>query len=249
LALHDQTLGIVLAAIGTGLGAVGFLVCLIRIGTRAGLLLATTVLCALVLVAAITFVGNRDDSSDRSRRAEVNLRGHGLAPRTREERLVAEHILDHADDPDSVEFVEWGPHALASNPADRELFSEKLGFFWLGCLSEENRRDQARKIEALVRIRFRCHQAGAHGKAQYDELWCILNGKVFVPDIGLLGLVMRNGPATALSGIAGGCPNYGLEKWKERLIDTARREGVNRDPGAGGGKDARADEVIQEGRR
>jgi hypothetical protein len=261
--LHDQTIGIVLAGIGTGLGAVGFLLCLRRNGTSAGLLLATTALCALGLVAVIKFVGNGDDPSDQSRRAdirasddssgqsrraEVNLRGHGVAPQTREERLVAEHILDHADDPDSVEFVEWGPHALAANPADRDLFDEGGIFHFMGIFV----RGLVTGSDAIIRIRFRCHQAGAHGKAQYDELWWIGSGKVFANE-GLLnrGLIRAHG--NPWSGIPGGMPNSGLEKWKEKAIGENRRARENRSPfdgiGEGGAKDAAAKAGQDEGRR
>ena len=35
----------------------------------------------------------------------------GAAPSTAEEVVVAKWILDHADDPGSVEFAKWGPNA------------------------------------------------------------------------------------------------------------------------------------------
>jgi hypothetical protein len=63
-------------------------------------------------------------------------------------------------------------------------------------------------MEALVRTRFRCRQAGASGKSQYDKLWWIVGGKVFVHGMSQLILTLF-GPALGgqISAIRVGLPN------------------------------------------
>jgi hypothetical protein len=209
--------------------------------------LGTTLIGAIVLVAVISSAGKRDDmrdqsrradngagnESNQSRRAEVTLRGHGVAAETREERIVAEYILDHADDPDPVEFVEWGPHALAKDPADREFFSAMK---YLSDLlkNKDSHKERLEKIDALVRVRFRCRQAKTTGKAQYDEVWYVMDGKVTKPErlwsrdlnIGGLGLGLmlklfmqsQGEKGHPPSGIPGGVPCVGSE-WKQIAIN------------------------------
>jgi hypothetical protein len=93
--------------------------------------------------------------------------------------------------------------------------------------SKELNRQLPEKTEAIVRTRFRCHQAAAHGKAQYDELWLIVNGKVFVPsdpDLALFGVPWGRAQETGRSGIAGGWQNFGSEYWKEKATAAILKE-------------------------
>jgi hypothetical protein len=117
-----------------------------------------------------------------------------------------------------------GPQALASNPDDSELISVDVG----ALLFQEFRLRGERipgNMEALVRTRFRCHQAGASGKSQYDELWWIVGGKVFVRGMSQFMLTLF-GPALGgqISAIPGGLPNVKAGEWKEKLIEARENQ-------------------------
>jgi hypothetical protein len=157
IALHNQTLGIVLAGIATGVGAVGFLGCLTRRGTNAALLLATMSLCALILVAAITLVGDNDQGhGDRT-----SFRGHGIPPQLPEEKTIAAWILANEGEPTSVEFIKWGPH-------DLEDVKDHVGEVWSALLHLDGK---------LLTVRYRCASSSG-GKQVLDGIFTIKGGEV-----------------------------------------------------------------------
>lgn len=102
--------------------------------------------------------------------AESRQGGESL---TAEEQAVRAFVLDHADDPKSVEFDRWGPNADAELLRRfRENHSPDMSPEWLltGVPIPEDRR--------IVRCRFRSRNAHGHLRLQDDLYFLDKDGKV-----------------------------------------------------------------------
>jgi hypothetical protein len=122
-------------------------------------------------------------------KAEARSTPHG-----KEEEAVKKYILDHANDPKSVEFVTWGPHDLKG---ELDALSKDISRTW-GEIDKVRREDEkARKDRGefvitgptlpqvkqehvsgdILRVRWReKNKAGA--LEVYDSLFTVRNGKV-----------------------------------------------------------------------
>jgi len=92
--------------------------------------------------------------------------------RCAEEELVKAHILEEADDPKSVEFIQWGPHDLTG-----ELGLNK----WVGWRPHHADKNRPLKVLRVVyreNVPARSPAVRLEAKERFDMIFAVQNGKV-----------------------------------------------------------------------
>lgn len=122
-----------------------------------------------------------------------------------EEQLVRRHILDRADDPSSVEFAQWGPHATKGELTARKVYSH---------IKWQDGDEGVDTPAVLIRVVYReKNKLGA--LERHESVFQVEGGKLTdYPRF----LVTRNGRAVPLSIV----PSAG-DDWIERTKESVKR--------------------------
>jgi hypothetical protein len=114
----------------------------------------------------------------------------GKSPNSNEDSVVKAYVLDHADDPESVEFDRFGPDDL-EGWLPTEIRKQSSGGIGVNYVILE-------KSDKIVRVRYRSkNRAGA--KQLHDELYGLKDGKVI--------------PSSWTGIIPTATPNYDGDEW------------------------------------